>query len=265
MSITGSPIRQIIDQAVALDLGNPNFQISTKESLIKEAAITLGCMDYFRSFPMRVSMSTTYNSGMGGNATFNWAGLVAPEVVNGNMVIPFEHVFTRGNPRVPREQLQNAHFIGVMRVERPAWNTYSNPSMWDKQMLGIQVNNTQFDITKTLLSNTLDDLSTGQPRYHINRMENRVEVLQPWGFGQLSWDFGIGFNNPEYAEISKIDFLCKFISLRFIESIIQSRDGVKFQGDFEISTEALKARLERLRTEVESIRSHSVLYLAQWT
>ena len=260
-----SPIREVIENALNLDIANPNMAISTKEAGIRDAAVTLGCMDYFRHFPLRTTMSTTYNSGWGGTNTFNWAGLVAPRVENGNMVIPFEDVFTRASPRVPPEQLENAHFLGVMRVERPAWNTYSNPSMWDKQMLGIQVNNTMFDINKTILSNTLDDLSTGQPRYHINRMENRIEVMQPWGFGQLTWDFAIGFNNPEYVEFTKVDFLCKFISYRFIESIIQARDGVKLNADFEISTEALKARLEKLKTEVDSIKSHSTLHLVQWS
>ena len=33
------PIRKIVDQALALDLANPNFSISQKESLLKEAAI----------------------------------------------------------------------------------------------------------------------------------------------------------------------------------------------------------------------------------
>lgn len=260
-----SPIKTIIDKAINLDLANPNLSISTKEALLKEDAITLGCLDYFRTFPMRITMSTTYNSGGGGVTTFNWAGITAPKVEDGNMIIPFEDILTQGSPKVPEEQLSHAHFLGVMRVERPAWNTYSNPSMWDKQMLGIQVNNTQFDIMKTILSNTLDDLSTGQPRYTINRMLNRIEVMQPWGFGQLSWDFAIGFDNPEYVEMSKVDFLCKFISYRFIESIIQARDGVKFDADFDISTDALQRRLEKLKEEVDSIKNHSVLHLSQWS
>lgn len=259
-----SPIRSIIDRAINLDLANPNLSISTKEALLKEDAITLGCLDYYRSFPMRITMQTAYNSGTTGMTTFNWAGLVAPTMVDGNMVIPFDDVFSRGTPKVPTEQMDHAHFLGVMRVERPAWNTYSNPSMWNKQLLGIQVDNTQFDIMKTILSNTLDDLSTGQPRYNINRMQNRIEVQLPWGFGQLSWDFAIGFDSPEYVEMTKVDFLCKFISLRFIESIIQARDGVKLDADFEISTEALQKRLEKLRDEVDSIKNHSVLHLAQW-
>lgn len=259
-----SPIYKIIEDALTLDLGNVNGTISTKERILRDNAIRLGCMDYYRSFPMRTTMSTTYNSGGGGVTTFNWAGISAPKVENGKMIIPFEDILTQGSPSVPVEQLEHAHFLGVLRVERPAWNTYSNPSLWDKQLLGIQVNNTQFDLMKTILSNTLDDLSTGQPRYTINRMQNRIEVEQSWGFGQYTWDFAIGFDSPEYVEMSKVDFLCKFISYRFIESVIQARDGLKFSADFDLSTEALQKRLEKLKEETDSIKNHSVLHLAQW-
>lgn len=260
------PIRDIVESALLLDLGNPNGTVSTKENMIKENAIRLGCLDYYRTFPLNISMSTAYNSGTPGISTFNWAGgLVAPRIIGGNAVIPFEDVFSLGVPHVPEAQRQNAYFLGVIRAERPAWSTYSNPSMWDKQLLGIQVNNTQFDIQKTILSNTLDEVSTGQPRYVINRMENRIELQTPWGFGQISWIMAIGFTSVEYVEMTKVDFLCKFISLRFIESIIQAREGVQLQADFTISTEALKARLAVLREEVDSIRNNSILKIAQWT
>lgn len=259
------PIRDIIDKALELDLANPNLAISTKEALLKENAIFLGTLDYYRSFPMRIRMATLYNTSYGQGTSFNWAGLTAPLLVDGQLVIPFEQIFTQGTPKVPKEQLQNAYFLGVLRVERPAWNTWSNPSMWDFQMLGVQVNNTNFDMMKTLLSNTLDDLSTGQPQYTINRMENRIEVLQPWGFGQLSWDFAIGFTSPEYVEMTKVDWLCKFISYRFIEAIIQARSGVELNGDFKISTAALEKRLDTLKQQVDSIKNHSILQDVQWS
>lgn len=259
-------IQQIIDDAINLDLANPNLSISTKEQALKESAIRLGTLDYFRSFPMRINMETMYNSGYGNASTFNWSGLSSPVIENGMMIIPFEKVFTEGSPKVPPEQLDNAYFFGVMRVSRPAWNNYNSPANFDAQLLGIRqttVNN--YDIMKTLVSNTLDELSTGQPRYTINRMQDRIEVLQPWGFGILSWDFAIGFTSPEYVEMSKSDWLCKFISLRFIESIIQARDGVQFDADFKISTDALKERLKTLKEEVDSIKNHSVLHINQWT
>lgn len=259
------PIKEIIDNAIALDLGNPNLAISQKEALLKDKAIMLGTLDYFRSFPMRISMCTAYSSSTGGVSTFDWNSMVRPEMENGMLVIPFKQIFSQGVPSIPADQIDNAHFLGVMRCERPAWNTWSNPGMWNMQMFGIQVGNNNFDINKTILSNTLDDFSTGQPRYTINRMKNRIEVLQPWGFGMLSWDFAIGFNSPEYVEMTKVDYLCKFISYRFIEAIIQARDGVHIEADdFTISTEALQKRLERLREETTSIKDHSVLNLAQW-
>ena len=259
------PIKTLIDQAIALDVANPNFAISDKETLIKEAAIQLGTLDYYRSFPMRINMCTAYSSSSGYISTFDWSNIVKPTMEDGLIVIPFEDVFTKGSPKIPSDQIKNAYFMGVMRVERPAWNTWSNPSMWNMQMFGIQVGNSNFDLQSTILSNTLDDLSTGQPQYTINRTKDRIEVMQPWGFGMLSWAMGIGFTSPEYVEPSKSDHLLKFISYRFIESIIQARSGVELEGDFKISTEALKTRLEKLKEECDSLRNHSVLYINQWT
>ena len=261
-----SPIYKIIEDAITLDVANPNLAISTKEQALKDAAIRLGTLDYYRSFPMRINMETQYNSGYGNASTFNWSGLSNPVIENGQMIIPFDSIFTQGSPKVPPEQIQNAYFLGVMRVERPAWSNWSNPANWDAQLLGLrQQSVNQYDITKTLLSNTLDELSTGQPRYTINRMQNRIEVLQSWGFGLYAWDFAIGFTSPEYVEASKWDWLCKFISLRFIESIITARSSVAFDADFKISTDALQERLKTLKEEVESIRNHSVLHINQWT
>lgn len=260
------PIYKIIDNALNLDLANPNLAISTKEALLKENAIMLGCLDYFRCFPLRTVMTTAYNSNSAGLTVYDWAsGLTVPKMKDGYIVIPFEEVFEKAVPKISPDQIQNAYFLGVMRVERPAWNTYSNPGLWDKQLLGIQVNNTQFDIMKTILSNTLDDLSTGQPKYWIDRSQNSIFLESPWGFGQLSWEFAIGFTSPEYVEYSKVDFLCKFISYRFIESIIQARDGVKLDSDFEISTEALQRRLEKLYEEIDSIKNHSILNINVWS
>ena len=258
------PIKTLIDNAIALDVANPNLAISDKETLLKEAAISLGTLDYYRSFPMRTSMCTAYSSSSGYMSTFNWSSVVKPTMEDGMLVIPFDDALSKAVPSVPAEQMKNAYFLGVMRVERPAWNTWSNPSMWNMQMFGIQTGNSNFDLQSTILSNTLDDLSTGQPRYTINRMKNRIEVMIPWGFGMLSWDLALGFTSPEYVEPSKSAHLLKFISYRFIESIIQARSGVELEGDFKISTEALKTRLEKLKEETDSLKNHSVLHLAQW-
>jgi hypothetical protein len=132
-------------------------------------------------------------------------------------------------------------------------------------MLGVQVDNSNFDIMKTLLSNTLDELSTGQPNYVINRMMNRVEVFLPWGLGLMSWQMGIGFDSPEYVEMTNVDILCKFISYRFIESLIQARSGINLSADFTIDVTALKERLGRLKEEVDSLKNLSALSLADWS
>ena len=52
------PIKVLIDNAIALDVANPNLAISEKEMLLKDAAITLGTLDYYRSFPMRSTLMT---------------------------------------------------------------------------------------------------------------------------------------------------------------------------------------------------------------
>ena len=259
-----SPIKDLIDSAIALDVANPNLAISDKETLLKEAAIKLGTMDYYRFFPLRTTMCTAYSSSSGYMSTFNWSTMVKPEMEDVMLVIPFEDALSKASPKIPADQLENAYFMGVIRVERPAWNTWSNPSMWNMQMFGIQVGNSNFDYQSTLLSNTLDDLSTGQPRYTINRTKDRIEVLIPWGFGMLSWDLAVGFNSPEYVEPSKANHLLKFISYRFIESIIQARSGVQLEGDFKISTDALQARLDKLKEDIDSLKQHAVLSLAQW-
>lgn len=259
-----SPIKDLIDSAIALDVANPNLAISDKEMLLKEAAIKLGTMDYYRFFPLRTTMCTAYSSSSGSVSTFDWSNMVKPKMEDGMLVIPFEDALSKASPKIPTDQLQNAYFMGVMRVERPAWNTWSNPSMWNMQMFGIQVGNSNFDLQQTTLSNTLDDLSTGQPRYTINRTKDRIEVLQPWGFGMLSWDLAIGFNSPEYVEPSKANHLLKFISYRFIESIIQARSGVQLEGDFKISIDALQARLDKLKEDIDSLKQHAVLSIAQW-
>ena len=258
------PIKDLIDSAIALDVANPNFAISDKETLLKEAAIKLGTMDYYRFFPLRTTMCTAYSSDSGYMSTFNWSSMVKPKMENGMLVIPFDDALSKASPAIPKDQLDNAYFMGVMRVERPAWNTWSNPSMWSMQMFGIQVGNSNFDITSTLLSNTMDDLSTGQPRYTINRTKDQIEVLIPWGFGMLSWDLAVGFTSPEYVEPSKANHLLKFISYRFIESIIQARSGVQLDADFKISTDALNARLDKLKEDIDSLKQHAVLSIAQW-
>lgn len=116
-----------------------------------------------------------------------------------------------------------------------------------------------------LYANTFDELATGQPMYQISPEENRVYLMNPYGVGMISFYVYFGYDTPEYCSMTKVDFLCKFISYRFIEAIIQARDGVKLDADFQISTEALQKRLEKLYEEIDSIKNHSILFQAQWS
>lgn len=260
-----SPIHKILDAALSLDLANPNFSISEKEAKLRDSAIMLGSLDYYRLFPMRIMYITTYNSMGAGNTSFNWMGTSPVKKDDGMMYIPFEDFYTLGEPKVPAEQMEHVYFLGIGRISRPEWATFSNPSKWETAMFGFPVSGTyQFDITSQLVSNTYDELSTGQPMYTIDRMQNRVNITSPWGLGQLSIFAYIGFDNPEYVEHDKVDYLCKFVSYRFIEAIIQARSGIELDADFKISVEALKERLQRLKEEIDDLRKIVPLSTAQW-
>ena len=78
-----SPIKDLIDSAIALDVANPNLAISDKETLLKEAAIKLGTLDYYRMFPLRATMCTAYSSTAESMSTFNWSSMVKPQMEDG--------------------------------------------------------------------------------------------------------------------------------------------------------------------------------------
>ncbi len=242
-----SPIRDIIEDAITLDLANPGYTISVKEQSLKDAAIRLGTMDYYRCWPMKIRMSQVYT-------TSQTTG-----------TITFDEIFSKGFPQIPEEQLPYAHFLGVLRVNKPSWNQRSNPNYFDRRLIGVQLDAGQMDILKMTLAETYEDLSTGQPQYEINRTNSTINVMFPFGLGQLIWDFAVGFTTPEYCEMAKVDFLCTFISYRLIESIIQARSGVKLDADFEISTAALEKRLDYLQEKVDQIKKLSISHLGQWS
>ena len=164
--------------------------------------------------------------------------------------------------------MDHAYFIGLGKMERAPWSILQSPSLWSMQMFGGanvgSVTGYDTDITKLLFKNSLDELSAGQPQYTVSTEEERVYLHPSFGIGQISFQTYWGYDTPEYIEVSKVDFACKFISYRFIEAVIQARDGVKFDADFQISTEALQKRLEKLKEETDSIKNHSVLDQALW-
>jgi hypothetical protein len=243
-----SPIHEVIENAINLDLANPGFLISEKEQGLKDSAIYMGCLDYYRCWPMKVRMARKY--GMDG----------------GQYTIPFDAVFNEGVPRIPKEQQKYAYFLGVMRVNKPSWNQMSNPNNFDRQLLGVSIQPNQYDPLKQITYETYEDLSTGQPQFDIDRTTSTINVMCPFGLGQLIWDFAVGFTNPEYVEMSKVDWLCTFISYRFIESIVQARSGIKLtNAGFDVSTAALEERLAYLREKVGKIKALSISYLCQWS
>ena len=261
-----SPIKKVINAALDLDLANPNLAISQKESLLRERAIFLGTLDYYRVFPMRSLFVTTYAT-TSENGVFSWAGITPPHNDGkGNQYYEFEELLTLGNPSV--KDLDHAIFLGLGHTERVSFANYSNPSIFSLQMFGwAQPGSTTYskDVMQLLYANTFDELSTGQPMYQISPEENRVYLMNPYGIGMESFYVYFGYDTPEYCSMTKVDFLCKFISYRFIEAIIQARDGVKLDADFQISTEALQKRLEKLYEEIDSIKNHSILFQAQWS
>ena len=253
-------IRPLLEQALSLDLGNPNGTISNLERNIREQAITLGTLDYYRCFPMKSVYITTYNSSTSGENVV-WPG-TAPMKDDNGMYIDFKDLLTRGQPAIPQEQLENAYVLGLLSVTRPAFSNLQNPSVWSTQMFGFIYgsSSTNVDITSQLVQNSYDELSTGQAEYWIDRTKNRIHLISPFGLGQISIISALGFTTPEYVDMSKFDWLCKFVSYRFIESIITARESLQLEADFTISTDALQRRLEKLKEETDSLKNDSVLH-----
>lgn len=250
------PIHEVVEAAIALDLGNPGFLISEKEQGIKDAAIRLGLMDYYRYYPYRITIDKTYTIDNG-----------AP------MEISVAQILTAGRPQIPTEQQSNFYFLGLMRAHKPSVNTWSNPMNWNNQLLsastGYYVSGTtsssNYNYLTRIALETAEHLSTGNgPRCDYDRVNGVVHIVPNFGIGQYIFDFGFGSTNMEYIEPSKVNFLCEFISYRLIESIVQARSGIKVDADFDISTQALENRLQYLREKTDQIKHLSLSHLAQW-
>ena len=117
---------------------------------------------------------------------------------------------------------------------------------------------------KTLAYETYEHLSTGNAQYEIDRMHSTINITCPFGIGQLIIDHHVGFTTPALVDPTKVDMLCKFVSYRFIEAVIQSRSGIKLEADFEIATDALKERFNRLHEQVEDIKKKSIAYICKF-
>ena len=237
------PIYHVINDALNLDISNPGFKISDQEIGLRNAAIRLGTMDYYRYWPFRVR--TVHRYGMSA----------------ANLTIPFEAVMAQ----IDEVWRNHAHYLGIMRINKPSWNQLSNPYNFDRYLLGVSVNGANnYDIMKTIAYETYEHLSTGAPQYEVDMMHSTIKVTVPFGVGQLIIDHAIGFNMPDLVEMTKVDWLCKFISYRFIESIINARSSVVLKADFDISTEALKERLNRLKEEVDDIKKKAISHIVKW-
>lgn len=238
-----APIWTFIEDALNLDIGNPGFMISAQEQGLKKSAIRLGTTDYYRYWPFRVR--TVHRYGMHAE----------------NLTIPFEMVMSK----LDEEWKSHAHYLGIMRINKPSWNQLSNPANFDRYLLGVSLDGSNnYDIMKTIAYETYEHLSTGAPQYEVDMMHSLIKVTVPFGVGQLIVDHAIGFDTPEMVEMTKVDWLCKFISCRFIEAVIQARSGVVLDSDFTISTEALKERLNKLREEVDHIKKFAISPLVKW-
>ena len=264
--VSFSPIKNIINAALDLDLANPNLAISEKEKLLRDRAILLGTMDYYRTFPMKSFYVTTFQTTSDAQGTFSWAGTTPMhQDETGASYITFEELLTGSQPAA--YNLEHAYFLGIGKLDRNYFANYSNPSIFSLQMFGFAQPGTSTynkDLLALLTANTYDEISSGQPQFTISRERERVYVTNPFGIGMISFLTYWGYDTPEYCDMPKVDFMCKFISYRFIEAIIQARDGIKFDADFEISTTALQKRLDKLKDEIDSIRNHSILQQALW-
>jgi len=236
-------ISTIIRDALMLDIANPGFMISEQEQGLRSAAIHLGTIDYYRYFPFRIRTLHRFGN------------------TQTNLIIPFEFVISK----LDEEWRPYSYYLGVGRINRPSWNQLSNPNNFDRYLLGVNIsNNNQYDIMKTIAYETYEHLSTGNAQYEVDRMHSTINVTCPFGTGQLIIDHHVGFKTPCLVEPSKVDFLCKFISLRFIEAVIQARSAIELDADFTISTEALKNRYEKLKEEVDHIKKYSLSYIVKF-
>ena len=243
-------VSDFVDAAIALDLGNPCFMIAEHEAMLKQSAIKLGTADYYRAWPLKRSITYSFGSGNPLN-------------------IPFDSVINR----LPEANRKDAYYLGVMRINVPSYTSNMiNTTAYDNMLLGnygyvssVGTNKRYWNATSILATETANSLSTGVPQFTVDRVLEQVTVMLPIGAGSLTIDHGLGFTSYAYVEPAKIDFLCKFIEYRFVEAIIQARSGITLDADFTISTDALRARLETLKAEVDYLKATCAASMVQWS
>lgn len=240
-------MKDAIEERLSLAVATPGFLISVAEQQIKNNAIKTGLREYFRYWPWRFRGSRVYKQS------------------GEEIAITFEEIFATSKPRIPEEQQKHAYLLGVSRLNNPSWNQMSNPNMWDRQLLGVQISANNFNPLTQITYETYEDLSRGQAQLDFNTVDDTIYIMAPFGLGNMILDFAVGFDDPQYVPASREEWLCDLIEYRFLQAIITMRSSVSLDADFTISVEAMKARCEVLLQKIEEMKKVAYSHLAQWS
>lgn len=240
-------ITQAIEDRLFLTTANPGYLISVAEQGVKDTAIRMGCREYWRFWPYRVRLPKTYGT------------------QQTTTVIDFKEIWISGQPKISEEQQKHAYILGVTRGNLPSWNMRSNPNMFDRQLLGVNLSANNFDPVTQLTYETYEDLSHGQMQYDIDMSSEKIHILAPFGLGQIIFDIGIGFDDPNYIPPSREEWICDFCEYHFLDSIITMRTSVVLDPDFKISTENMEKRRDALKETIDSVKSVAHSHMAQWS
>lgn len=238
---------EAIDDRLALAIATPGFLITVAEQKIKHIAIKTGLREFFRYWPWRFRGSRVYRQS------------------GEEIALTFDEIFANSKPQIPEEQQKHAYFLGVSRINNPSWNQMSNPNMFDRQLLGVQISANNFNPLTQLTYETYEDLSRGQAQLDFNTVDNTIYIMAPFGLGNFILDFAVGFDDVEYVPASREEWLCDLIEYRFLNSIITMRSSVALDADFTISVEAIRERCNVLLEKIEGMKKVAYSHLAQWS
>lgn len=238
---------QAIEDRLFLATANPGYLISVAEQGVKDTAIRMGCREYWRYWPFRVRLAKMYGT------------------QQTTTTITFDEIWTAGEPRIDLEQQKHAYILGITRGNLPSWNMRSNPNMFDRQLLGVNLSANNFDPVTQLTYETYEDLSHGQMQFDIDMAAEKIHVLAPFGIGQIIFDIGLGFDDPNYISPSREEWVCDFCEYYFLDSIITMRSSVVLEPDFQISTDNMGKRRDALKAKIDSIKDVVHSHLAQWS